>query len=500
MQSKNNHKLSQITELVKEVLYNSLAQSILKIYFTKNVVIKVYLFFFVITAISSASYMVISAVISYLSYDVTTTWRTLNEVPTLFPQITFCNWNQFTSADSIPLLRSINMQVNASIDIFDQEQMSLLDTKTKNSLISKIYELALKKTLSSNFTDLERKKLAHSLDDMLLDCSFNKQKCTASDFTWLFDASNGNCYVFNSGINSTGERRKLKESSIAGSENGLFMELYVNFHENLTYFNSYTEDCLGIIVYIDNSSTEMQSRDLGGYVIAPGYQTYLAIYRSYVNMLPRPYSNCELELAEINKHLSVKLVNLIHNSSYKYTQQLCYEQCYQMNLISECNCTDVNLLSLFSTDENICGESEYHCKDGVYKRVYNNFSLSCSTYCPLECNVNTLHTQISFSKFIGQKDVDLIMENPKLRADFVTKPIDVYNAKESIVQVFLYYDTLSYEISTELPQMNFVSLLASIGGNLGLFLGVSVFSICELFEILIEVFYIFKEKKSHPTE
>ena len=64
------------------------------------------------------------------------------------------------------------------------------------------------------------------------------------------------------------------------------------------------------------------------------------------------------------------------------------------------------------------------------------------------------------------------------------------------MQVILFYGSLSYTISTELPQMNFVSLLANIGGNLGLFLGVSVFSLCEIVEIFIEVFFIKKCGKS----
>ena len=490
-----NHTRAQIKEVAREVLYNSLAQAVVKIFKTRHVLLKVYLFLFVITVSSLASYMVISSIATYFSYEVTTMLRTVKEASSPFPQITFCNWNQFTSADSIPLLRSINMKVNASIDIFDQEQMRMLDSETKHALITEIYNLAIAHVTDKTFSDIERKKLAHRLDNMLMSCSFNKEACTADDFSWLFDASNGNCYIFNSGVDSAGKTIHLKESTMSGSQNGLFMELYVNFHENLTYFNSYTGDGLGISIYIDNSSSSLENRDFSDIVIAPGYQTKVAIYRSFVNMLPRPYSNCELELAEINKHLSVKLVNLIHNSSYKYTQQLCYEQCYQMNLISECNCTDNDLLSLFSTDEDICSEFELQCKVNVYKRVYNNFIDSCSTYCPLECNVNRLYTQISFSKFIGQKGVDLINENSELRADFVTKPLDVYNAKESIVQVYLYYDTLSYQISTESPQMNFVSLLASIGGNLGLFLGVSVFSVCELVEILIEVLYILKARR-----
>ena len=67
-------------------------------------------------------------------------------------------------------------------------------------------------------------------------------------------------------------------------------------------------------------------------------------------------------------------------------------------------------------------------------------------------------------------------------------------ASESFVSLNIFYDSLSYIRTSESPQMNVVALLASIGGNLGLFLGVSVFSLCELIEVFIEVFYIFYGK------
>ncbi len=53
---------------------------------------------------------------------------------------------------------------------------------------------------------------------------------------------------------------------------------------------------------------------------------------------------------------------------------------------------------------------------------------------------------------------------------------------------------MSYELSTESPKMDIVSMLASIGGNLGLFLGVSVFSLCELVEVAIEVYHVKQAK------
>jgi len=38
-------------------------------------------------------------------------------------------------------------------------------------------------------------------------------------------------------------------------------------------------------------------------------------------------------------------------------------------------------------------------------------------------------------------------------------------------------------------------MLASIGGNLGLFLGVSVFSLCEIVEVALEIYFVKRAKK-----
>ncbi len=78
-------------------------------------------------------------------------------------------------------------------------------------------------------------------------------------------------------------------------------------------------------------------------------------------------------------------------------------------------------------------------------------------------------------------------------SDFVNRTIDSAQAEKSFVNVYVYYESLSYTESSETPQMNVIQLLASIGGHLGLFLGVSVFSLAELVEVFIEIFYFFKK-------
>ena len=77
---------------------------------------------------------------------------------------------------------------------------------------------------------------------------------------------------------------------------------------------------------------------------------------------------------------------------------------------------------------------------------------------------------------------------------FINRTIDAATVEKSIVHVNIFYESLSYTETTESPQMDFVSLLASIGGTLSLFLGVSAFSFCEVAEVMIEIYFLVKNK------
>jgi hypothetical protein len=85
--------------------------------------------------------------------------------------------------------------------------------------------------------------------------------------------------------------------------------------------------------------------------------------------------------------------------------------------------------------------------------------------------------------------MDFINENEKFSQDS-NEAINANNAAKSIVSINIYYDSLSYTQTTESPKMNLVSLLASIGGNLSLLLGISLFSLFEAIELIMEIYFI----------
>jgi hypothetical protein len=252
-----NAKKESMTSLLKEVLYNSYAQAIIAFVLTPHLMMKAFLAVCILGSSGLASCIVIQTIMTYLSFGVTTTSRTIYETQTLFPKVTFCNINNYTTPYA-----------------FDLYKKTVLN-----------YDQFL------NLSNEEKKKLGHDLKDILFNCEFNGNPCDSNDFTWSFDPWYYNCYTFNSGFDSNGTKIDLKQSTISGPEFGLKLRLYVNIYE----FFYYNANGFGIIVRIDNSSYSTYYSNGDGILLSPGFQTNIAVDREFHSMLPKPYSNCEID-------------------------------------------------------------------------------------------------------------------------------------------------------------------------------------------------------------
>jgi len=440
--------------ILQETLYNSLSQAIIKIFFSPHFILKLFLSLFVIVTSGLASYLAIESTMNYFTYGVTTTSRTVYEAPTLFPKVTFCNANKFT---------------------------------TKYS--RKFFQNHPKYVSFEYVPDGERKDISHDLNDVLVHCSFNREECNASDFTWSYDERYGNCYTFNSNFASDGSQVDLKKTSISGSDFGLQLSLYVNIYEELLeYVNN-----SGAIIRIGNSSySTYYSND--GLFVPPGFSTYIRVKREFKSMLPKPYSHCEQDrnLPKLRTNTDAYFLNLKDKLPYAYTQQLCLIECLDRIAIEKFDCSlpfDLSHLNV-----NVCGPSIIDRIEKYFISNVNEIFGACLPKCPFECNQTIYKTSLSFVSIIGNKMyMSIIRNNSNLMSDFVNRTIDSAQAEKSFVNVYVYYESLSYTESSETPQMNVIQLLASIGGHLGLFLGVSVFSLAEMVEVFIEIFYFVKK-------
>jgi hypothetical protein len=158
-----------------------------------------------------------------------------------------------------------------------------------------------------------------------------------------------------------------------------------------------------------------------------------------------------------------------------------------------CGCIDPGYLSLYADKNDCLSDLELNCSSNVW----SNFDWNqCLNECPLECNQTVYTLTASSVQFIADKYVYLLKEKQNLSSDFVTRGINEVSSSNSFVELSIFYDTLTYTLIYESAKMDKVGLMANLGGNLSLFMGISVFSFFEMIEILIEIRLIERKFKN----
>jgi hypothetical protein len=164
----------------------------------------------------------------------------------------------------------------------------------------------------------------------------------------------------------------------------------------------------------------------------------------------------------------------------------------QKKILQECNCTDPTSLSLFNNSITCKSDDQQTCMNDQYTSIHsqNYITTSCVSLCPLECKRTRFNAFISSCEILGDLYYDYMKANINLKSDFVYRNITIETAKTSFSFALIYYESNSYTLSTESPTMDVVSLLANLGGTIGLFLGFSLLHVCEVVDVLMQAYFI----------
>jgi hypothetical protein len=330
-----------IRNLTKETLGNETAQAIIRIFETRYLGLKIFWLICLLGCGSLCGYLIAQTLITFLSYSVYTTTTLVHEMPVVFPKVTICNSMYAVTEYAFDMIKEINKELNPEISIFNQTQMRNISFSSSENIFWTVWSVFINRINSGSFTDENRKKFAHSLDDILPACYLNGQLCTAQDFLWRWDPIYGNCFSFNSGFDSSGSRVNLKESSLPGTYFGLQLAIYVGYSDRLNLFNSgwnsfiYLSNVYGLNVIIENN-TFLTNTKMSPIALNGGTINYISMQRRLTTNLPKPYSDCDIDNTKSNSFNS-PYFNLVLNSSYQYSQELCVLQCYQEQAIRLCN-------------------------------------------------------------------------------------------------------------------------------------------------------------------
>ncbi|CAF0751388.1 unnamed protein product [Brachionus calyciflorus] len=409
---------SKIKSSVKEALSKSTSHGIPNIVSTDKWSIR--LIWIVSTLLSTAlcGLLIAQNFLNYYEYEVTTKIREKYDYVVEFPSVTVCNFGRFSSeygynfskfADKIRLLSNDSIRSDSNF--------------------------AIQYALSQNLTEI--RKFGDSLSKLVKFYKFeSRPKNLSLDFTNFFSPYFTNCYIFNPPFYEDGTPRKPTMTASSG---------VVFVHE----FGSHPLTAAPIFVL-------------------PQKSTYIGIKRRHSTQLPKPYSSCDEATDDPNKYDS-EIYKAIHNTSFKYSQSLCIDLCFQKLAIENCSCF-YYVYALFPEGRPCLKESEFKCVSNFYACLMETDYLNkvCLAKCPLECSSTEYIKSVSTYSLL---DADL---------------------DEADITVFL-EDYVVTEIE-EAAVMDVAVLLSNIGGIAGLFLGVSFLSFIEILACLAEITIIFFRK------
>ena len=432
-------------------------------------------------------FLIVSSINEYNQYHVTTTNRLVIEEEAVFPTITICNLNSLESQYAISTIDRMSSVIPSYI-AQGRQGLSVLDF-VQNSLGYASIMLLLEnieKTTTGAYLSVDEKKQLFDLNRTMLDCYFAGHECHASDFEFFYHSTFFACYRFNSGFDSNDTPVPLKKVNKPGVANSRFsMQLYAgaeNMIADLVPFR-------GFLVIIQNATDNPNKPTPSGMFATPGTGLSIDVKRYSYNQYTYPYSDCtvsednELSGGEPLSDSSLFEQTVLY-SNFSYSRAVCLFACAQYYIVRQCNCT-MGSLGFTGDGQNMClSADKYACAFTFYSSVFlggDFVKLKCLPKCPLECHTSVLRPTLT------NYDMRLLSRNASTTSAYDN--VNLKNVTENLVEFSVFYDSLSYTVVEETPKMTFEKLVGSIGGHLHVFLGMSLMSFLELFDLVASLFY-----------
>lgn len=428
--------------------------------------------FFLLIAIAICFYSIVQAILNYLSFPVNTSIREKNEYSALFPTVTVCNLNFFTTDYAYSNFESFasSSGYNLTEDDLTDDHIDFLLNIFKENLFRS--ELNLKELF----------KYGYLFEDILISCTFGLNDCNSSYIENFYSTTYGNCFRFNSGIGID-----LIKTSRSIVKEELELVLFTGIPDKLKpIFAS-----IGAYVFIHNHTSELNF--IEPLIISSNINANIAVSRTFSIQKEKPYSNCDDESSYSNFALYEATLNLTR----AYSQEYCVGICFQRLMYEICECQHY-LMPKYNEAKYCYGLETYNCTSVAYDKFKSERFIeeNCLKDCPLECRTFKIQTSVSTNEFLNEYFENRYKIKPKIVKLLEN---DTYSGmlRDNLVKITISYKTLAYTEIEESPALDVITLLSNIGGVAGLFTGISVLSFVEIIEILMKIYYVYKENRNN---
>ncbi|XP_023235401.1 degenerin unc-8-like [Centruroides sculpturatus] len=289
-----------------------------------------------------------------------------------------------------------------------------------------------------------------SAQETILICSFDLNECYYSDFKEWESEDYGKCYTF-SGVRTTTK---------FGSTSGLHLVIKVTHTDP----NIRTSGIRTIV----HSPNEFPFPEDDGINVPRCMLADIAIMKEEIERLQPPHGNCTTNTAI--PHWEEMFGEL------PYSRQGCIKACHSQKVLDQCNCT-LNIRIGKSLRGDVIHCRQHKDKEDCSENVISGADCECNPACSEE----TFDTSVSYSQFVFEENCP-----EKISCGNST----CYTKKlpcRDIMGIHVYYKDLTFEKKTQTPTYTTPALIANIGGTLGLCLGLSLVTIVEVIELILDM-------------
>ncbi|XP_078580927.1 uncharacterized protein LOC144864593 [Branchiostoma floridae x Branchiostoma japonicum] len=304
-------------------------------------------------------------------------------------------------------------------------------------------------------------EMGHQKEDLILQCTFDKERCSLDDFKVTQNAKYGNCFTFNHG-----EDDKVRTTTKVGAEFGLKLTLSIESDEYVGLFGQ--DPGAKVTIHSVGSTPFPEGNALN---TKPGESTFVGLKRSSVKRQPHPYGDCT----------SYQERDELYGG--RYTYETCQHSCLQAALLEQCGCSD-ELIVINSTLCSVLNKTQECCRQEVRKR-HEDGNLPCN--CRQSCEEDSYALWLSSSLWPSKRYVWYVLENIHTRSRARNLPLNEDKLRENLARVHVYFRDLNYELINENPTYTEETLLSGLGGLLGLYVGLSVITVFEFINLVVDV-------------
>ena len=455
----NKIKLNRILDLVEASSIHGLPN----IARTQSILIKIIWSLAFLASLSYAIISIVNVINDYLSYSVVVNMELVQDYNQEFPQVTICNNNpiDFSNDEAVRTIERFLNNITSTSDnyfSFKNQTISNSDSACNPSL----RQLLQRSFYQFNFT----------LDKMLIKCLYDDKPCSKDDFYPIRSGLFGVCYSFNSGKYYNGSKAPIKMLKRNGLLNGLRLQLFVGTRE---YIPCWLNENAAVLVIHNRTTNPLFIEES---IKAPvGMETSIVVKNLKIKKLPSPYSGCIEDLYSKDSFSSDSYKNTVKTYGF-YTQKWCILNC--------------GLDLTFKENARTCSSKNQKCLTDLSNLA--DFYSICLSECPIECETNYFNIHEHFAKYPSFSYAEHLLSRDDVKTKFPYSSPTMSQLSDSILSVNIYYDSPIYQRITETAETSSLTLISNIGGNLGLFIGISLLSFVEIIEIGLEVvFMIFKK-------